>query len=184
MLSIFKKSTLKLFGFLYTNVANFAESCSISKIYLFLESFLANPMKTNLFSIKKTNFLNLLGMLVFSLPAFVFGQQAANVGNASKAFATITSTDATNTYFSADLTKMPSFFECAYFLDVVFSDPNLVVNNSNISGTSIALFSSKEYDSAKVLESLESYYKKAIAAGKDFSSAQKEELLKKYEKFR
>jgi len=141
-------------------------------------------MKTNPFSIKKTNFLSFLGMLVFSLPAFVFGQQAANVGNASKAFATITSTDATNTYFSADLTQMPSFFERAYFLDAVFSDPKLVVNNSNISGTYIALFSSSEYDSAKVIETLESYFNKAIDAGKNFSSAKKNELLKKYEKFR
>jgi len=141
-------------------------------------------MKYNPFFIKKTSFLCLAAILVLILPAFVFGQQTASAGNASKAFASITSTDATNTYFSADLTQMPTFFERAYFLDAVFSDPKLVVNNSNISGTSIALFSSKEYDSAKVLETLESYYKKAIAAEKDFSSVKKDELLKKYEKFR
>ncbi|MFZ4547246.1 MAG: hypothetical protein ACOYN4_07420 [Bacteroidales bacterium] len=141
-------------------------------------------MKYNPFFIKKTSFIYLAAILVLILPVFVFGQQATTAGNASKAFVTITSTDATNTYFSADLTQMPTFFERAYFLDAVFSDPKLVVSNSNISGTSIALFSSKEYDSAKVLETLESYYKKAIAAEDDFSSVKKDELLKKYEKFR
>ncbi len=148
-------------------------------------------MKSNLHSMKftafffpKTRLQHIVLVLVFILPSFVYCQQANTVSSASKAFATITSTDATNTYFSADLTQMPTFFERAYFLDAVFSDPKLVVNNSNISGTSIALFSSKEYDSAKVLESLESYYKKAIAAEKDFSLAKKDELLKKYEKFR
>lgn len=141
-------------------------------------------MKHNLFFLIKTAFLTLVGVLVFVLPAFVYGQQAATMGVPSKSFATITSSDATNTYFSADLTQMPTFFERGFFLDAVFSDPKLVVNNSKISGATIELFSSKEYDSEQVLETLQSYYEKAIAAGKNFPTDKKNDLIKKYEKFR
>ncbi len=141
-------------------------------------------MKQNPFFFIKTAFLTLVGVLVFILPTLVYGQQTATIGVPSKSFATITSSDATNTYFSVDLTQMPSFFERAYFLDVVFSDPKLVVNNSNISGSSIELLSSKEYDSAQILETLQTYSEKAIAAGKSLSPAKKNELLRKYEKFK
>ena len=141
-------------------------------------------MKHNPFFLTKTTFLSLVGVFVFVLPAFVYGQQAASNVVPSKSFATITSSDATNTYFSVDLTQMPTFFERAFFLDVVFSDPKLVVNNSKISGASIELFSSKEYDSAQVFATLQSYYEKAIAAGKNFPTEKKNELLKKYEKFK
>jgi hypothetical protein len=141
-------------------------------------------MKPNPFFIIKPGLHRIVAILVLLFPLIVYGQQQTIVGNASKPFATITSTDATNTYFSADLTLMPTFFERAYFLDAVFSDPKLVVNNSNISGESILLFSNKEYDAAKVLETLQSFHDKAIEAGKTFPPAKKNELLKKYEKFR
>ena len=141
-------------------------------------------MKCDLRTFRHKGLLILAGLLVFLLPFSVIGQQVASKVVPAKAFATVVSYDATNTYFSADLSCFSSFFERAWFLELVFADPQMVVNNSKITGESFDVFSSREYDSALMLEKLHAYRVQAIEAGKSTPASQKKELLVKYEKYK
>jgi hypothetical protein len=118
------------------------------------------------------------------LPFSVFSQQAGEVKQPGKAFVTLISSNDVNNYFSLDLENLPGFFEKAYLLDLIFADPNLVVNNTNISGSSLELFSNKMNDPVQLLKSLESYREKATTAGTSLSEEKKKDLLKKYDKYR
>lgn len=123
-------------------------------------------------------------LLLILIPFSGFSQQSINTANAENAFADLKSSDEVNNYISLDLTSLPGFFERAYLLDLIFVDPNLVVNNTNISGPSLELFSNKMNNPVQLLKSLESYREKAINAGSSLNEEQKIELLKKYDKYR
>ena len=141
-------------------------------------------MKTPYNSLQDKAYFVILGMLFLLLPFTGKAQKANSNNSATKAFAVIKSVDNTNTYFTADLMQLPTFFEKAFFLDLIFSDNQLVVDKSILSGASIELFSSLEHDPSAVLVSLKAYQEKAIEAETNFSAEKKAELLKKYDKFR
>ncbi len=123
-------------------------------------------------------------LLMVLLPFSVFSQQSNNGINTENAFASLTKSDETNNYIRLDMTSLPGFFERAYLLDLIFADSKLVVNNTNISGASMELFSNKINNPVQLLKSLESYRDKAITAGSSLNEEQKNDLLKKYDKYR
>lgn len=123
-------------------------------------------------------------LLMILLPFSVFSQQSMKAASTENHFASVIKSDETNNYILLDLTSLPGFFERAFLLDLIFADPNLVVNNSNISGPSLELFSNKMNNPVQLLKSLESYRDKAITAGTSLNEEQKKELLMKYGKYR
>jgi len=116
-------------------------------------------------------------------PSFVYSQENSK-STEKLPFARVVSSDEINNYFSLDLEQLPGFFERAYLLDLIFADSKLVISDSRISGTSLEVFSNKINDKKLVLESLETYLEKALHAGKTSSPSQKEELMKKFDKYR
>jgi hypothetical protein len=128
--------------------------------------------------------INLTLLCTLVIPFTVFSQQAKSALISEHPIAVVVSTDAVKNNITVDLTGMPDFFDRAFLLDLLFSDPMLVVNNSSIAGPSLELFSDRLNDTSQVLKSLETYYNKALSAGKTLSENQKKELMKKYEKYR
>jgi hypothetical protein len=126
----------------------------------------------------------LAGLLVLFLPLSGKGQQNSSGTVQAGAFSTDVSSDQVNIYFSADLLQLPVFFERAFFLQLVFADTKMVVNNSNISGATLEIFSSRENDPVQIKASLEVYRNQALEAEKNMPADQKKELVNKYEKFR
>lgn len=141
-------------------------------------------MKSTLKRHNKKAIRVVFSLLMLLLPFSVFSQQSNNVTITEKAFASIKSSNEANNYFLLDLTSLPGFFERAYLLDLIFADSKLVVNNTNISGPSLELFSDRINDPAQLLKSLESYREKAIVAGTSLNEEQKQDLLTKYNKYR
>jgi len=125
-----------------------------------------------------------VALLLILIPFAAFAQQAANKGGNEVPFTTIVSTDAYNNYFAVNLTLLPGFFERAYMLDLIFSDPKLVINNTDISGSSLEVFSNRVNDTDQVVKSIENYRSQAIAAAKSMDEKQKNALLEKYNKYR
>ncbi len=123
-------------------------------------------------------------LLMILLPFSVFPQLSNNVTITEEANASLIKSDETNNYIQLNLTTLPGFFERAYLLDLIFADSKLVINNTNISGPSLELFSNKINDPVQLLKSLESYRDKAITAGSSLNEVQKKDLLKKYDKYR
>jgi hypothetical protein len=122
--------------------------------------------------------------ILILLPFSIFAQSSGSSEGVLIPFVRLTSSDSEKNYFSADLTVLPDFFERAYMLELIYSDPELVVNNSNISGSSLEILSNKKNDQEKVIISMGIYRDKAITAGKTLTESQKKELLEKYKKFR
>jgi hypothetical protein len=125
-----------------------------------------------------------LALLIIVLPFSVFSQKSNNDTKAENNFATLKSADEVNNYFLVDMTTFPGFFEKAYFLDLIFADSKLVVNNSNISGSTLELFSDRINDTEQLLKSLEEYCKKALSASTILKENEKQELVAKYNKYR
>jgi hypothetical protein len=113
-----------------------------------------------------------------------FSQTAVSDAKGEVSFVKVISTDETFNYLSLDLTMLPGFFERAYLLDLLFVDPQVVVNKTNISGPSLILFCERSHDLQLVFKSLDDYRLKALNAGKSITGSQREEFLKKYEKYR
>jgi hypothetical protein len=137
--------------------------------------------------LKKINCHSIIYLAFFIssiVPLYVFSQSGKSIKTPCQPVAVVVSTDENNNNISVDLTRIPDFFGRAYLLDLLFSDPVLVVNNSNISGPSLELFSNKVNDINKVLNALETYYEKAILAEETLNESQKDELSKKYAKYR
>ncbi len=93
----------------------------------------------------------LTGIFLLFSPFIGSAQQNTSKTHPEVAFASIIATDQTNTYFTADLTQLPAFFERAYLLELIFSDSKLVTNETNISGSTLELFASCEYDPEQIL---------------------------------
>jgi hypothetical protein len=147
-----------------------------------------NPIPEKMKSVlKKINFKSIIYLAFFIssiVPLSVFSQTGKSLVTSDQPVAVVVSSDEINNNISLDLTRIPDFFRRAYLLDLLFSDPTLVVNNSNISGPSLELFSNKVNDVKQVLTTLETYYDKAILAEKTLNESQKNELMKKYAKYR
>jgi hypothetical protein len=126
----------------------------------------------------------LFALLLIMIPIQVYSQEISHKSTPDSRFAVVVSSDNLNNYISIDLASLPGFFERAYLLDHIFADPKLVVNNSNISGPSLEVFSDKLNNTNGLIKSLEEYRDKAIEAGKSLSDAQKQVLLEKYNKYR
>lgn len=138
---------------------------------------------TGIFKNFKQAFL-LIAFLLFMIPVQVFSQGVTSKNIPEHRFAAVVMTDTLNNYISIDLASLPGFFERAFLLDHIFADPQLVVNNSNISGPTLVVFSNKLNDSSGLIKSLEKYRNEAIEAGKSLSDVKKQELLEKYNKYR
>jgi hypothetical protein len=141
-------------------------------------------MKKDHFPYRNKGLVLLVGIMLALLPFTGSGQNLPESTKPVKVFASITGSNGTNTYYSADLTQLPEFFERAFLLDLLFANPKLVVNNSNINGKSLEIFSSSEFDSAQVLNTLQVFHDEAAKANREYSDVQKKELLKKYEKYK
>jgi len=108
----------------------------------------------------------------------------ANAQSPAKPFVSIVSSDETNKYFEADLSQFHSFFEKAYFLELIFKDSLLVVQNSSLKNKFLQLSCNNKLSTEKALFHISDLKSKTIRDSGEMSKSKKAILVKKYEKFR
>jgi hypothetical protein len=140
-------------------------------------------MKPLFSSITRKTVITLAFLVAIIGPLDVLSQENIKI-ETSTPFARIISSDENNNYYSLELNQMPGFFEKAYLLDLIFSDSKIVINKTSLSEPTLEIFSSIVNDSKEIIECLVTYQLKAIQAGRTLIPAQKDELMKKYDKYR
>lgn len=128
--------------------------------------------------------LILAGLLMFIQISCIFGQEPGKSDNTVNSFVLIRQTDETRTELELDLNQLPGFFERAYLLELIFQDPTVVVVETNLSLDRLPLVAVSGKELEAVVAVLETFKNKAVEAGRVLPPAKKEEMMKKYEKFR
>jgi hypothetical protein len=108
----------------------------------------------------------------------------ANAQTQAKPFVSIVSSDETNKYFEADLSQFPSFLEKAYFLELIFKDSILVVQNSSLKNKFLQLSCNNKLSTEKALLHISDLKSKTIKDSGGMNNSKKAILIKKYEKYR
>jgi hypothetical protein len=119
------------------------------------------------------------GVMLFS---GIFNKVSAQALN--KPFISLVSSDSENRYFEVDLKQLPTFFEKAFFLDLLFKDTVVIVQNSNLKNGSMPLICNNKLETAKVKLHIEGFKEKAIKAGIGKSESEKAIFEKQHEKYR
>jgi hypothetical protein len=101
-----------------------------------------------------------------------------------KPFTALVSADESNRYFEADLSQLPSFFEKAYFLDLVFKDTIVVVQNSSLKNKLLPFLCNAKYDTKQVLTRMEDIKTSVLKSSASMSESEKSKTIKKFEKYR
>jgi len=121
----------------------------------------------------------LSGMILISI---VFNHTYAQAQ--SKPFVSLVSSDETNRYFDVDLRQLPSFFDKAYFLELIFKDSTVVVQNSSLKNTFLPLSCNCKLETKQVLLRIEGLKTKVIRISASMSASEKAKIVKKFEKYR
>jgi hypothetical protein len=121
-------------------------------------------------------------LILFSSNAFS-QQSKQEIDKSEKCFVMVSKSDQINNYLSLDLSQLPGFFERAYLLDLIFADPNVLIDQTNIFNPTLEVISSKSHDLSFVINSLNKYFHQSIEAGKDLPPEKKEVLMQKYAKY-
>jgi hypothetical protein len=136
-------------------------------------------MKTN-----RSSSFSLLLVLIFGIILSCGMLMQASSQTQPKPFARLVSSDETNRNFELDLSQLPSFFEKAYFLDIVFGDSIVVVQNSSLKNDFLPLICNNNLGNEKVITHLEELKTKVINAAASLSESEKAKIVKKFEKYR
>jgi hypothetical protein len=102
----------------------------------------------------------------------------------NKPFISLVSSDTENRYFEVDLKQLPTFFEKAFFLDLLFKDTVVIVQNSNLKNDSMPLICNNKLKTPEVKLHIEGLKAKAIKASIDKSESEKVLFEKQHEKYR
>jgi hypothetical protein len=125
------------------------------------------------------------------LPGFIFGiiltcgiLIQANGQTQPRPFARLVSSDETNRNFELDLSQLPSFFEKAYLLDIIFGDSIVVVQNSSLKNDFLPLICNNKLGTEKVITHLDELKTKVINEAASLTESEKAIIVKKFEKYR
>jgi hypothetical protein len=108
----------------------------------------------------------------------------ASAQTQQKPFASLVSSDETNRYFEADLGQLPSFFDKAYFLELIFRDSVVVVTNSSLKNRFLPLLCNDKMGTKQVLLRIDDIKARVIRISESMSESEKAIIVKKFEKYR
>ena len=99
-------------------------------------------------------------------------------------FSVLAISDATNNYYIADFTQLPSMFEKVWFMEQIFKDNQVVNIDGDLEHHQIWFMAKKGVSSAIVEDYLSALKKKCLEKSSQLTEAEKTEWMKKNNKYK
>lgn len=133
-------------------------------------------------SIQRISLVNKLCFTLICTLVFVATLKAHCQEN--KPFANLSGQTAEQNIYSIEIQQLPGFFERACLAESIFADSRLLLDQTDLKARVLVVLSNKENATEDIINALTTYCMDALKSGQTLSPAEKEVLLRKFEKYR